>query len=69
MVCCLIFVFHAAGQISLILISSKVFLGVILFTCLVGPKIREMSPSAKEKIRDDVHDAMAEKEEGKVWGS
>lgn len=30
----------------------------------VGPKIREMSPSAKEKIRDDVHDAMAEKEEG-----
>ncbi|XP_022792375.1 histone-binding protein N1/N2-like isoform X3 [Stylophora pistillata] len=28
----------------------------------VGPKISEMSPSAKEKIRDDVQDAMADKE-------
>ncbi|XP_044167598.1 protein HGV2-like [Acropora millepora] len=30
----------------------------------VGPKISEMSPSRKEKIRDDVYDAMAEREEG-----
>ncbi|KAM7432966.1 hypothetical protein ABFA07_016708 [Porites harrisoni] len=30
----------------------------------VGPKIREMSPSTKDKIREDVQDAMADKEEG-----
>jgi len=30
----------------------------------VGPKISEMSPSSKEKIREDVQEAMAEKEEG-----
>lgn len=36
-----------------------------VWTVLVGPKIKEMSPSAKEKIREDVQDAMAEKEEGK----
>lgn len=45
---------------------------LVMFSCLkqvwtvsVGPKIKEMSPSAKEKIREDVQDAMAEKEEGK----
>lgn len=31
---------------------------------LVGPKINEMSSSDKEKIREDVQDAMAEEEEG-----
>ncbi|CAH3022372.1 unnamed protein product [Porites evermanni] len=30
----------------------------------VGPKIREMSPSTKDKIRENVQDAMADKEEG-----
>ncbi|XP_015780165.1 PREDICTED: histone-binding protein N1/N2-like [Acropora digitifera] len=34
----------------------------------VGPKISEMSPSRKEKIRDDVYDAMAEREEGHSSG-
>ena len=33
---------------------------------LVGPKIREMSPSTKDKIREDVQDAMADKEEGEL---
>ena len=37
-----------------------------VWTVIVGPKIKEMSPSTKEKIRDDVHDAMAEEEEGKL---
>ena len=40
---------------------------VLIFQCVclsVGPKISEMSPSRKEKIRDDVYDAMAEREEG-----
>ena len=40
---------------------------VLIFKCFcisVGPKISEMSPSRKEKIRDDVYDAMAEREEG-----
>nr|XP_058951033.1 histone-binding protein N1/N2-like [Pocillopora verrucosa] len=32
----------------------------------VGPKISEMSPSAKDKIREDVQDAMAEKKDGDV---
>lgn len=29
----------------------------------VGPKIHEMSPKTKEKVREDVQEAMAEKEE------
>ena len=33
---------------------------------LVGPKIREMSPTTKDKIREDVQDAMADKEEGNL---
>lgn len=37
-----------------------------VWTVLVGPKIKEMSPSTKEKIRDDVQNAMAEEEEGKL---
>ena len=40
---------------------------MLIFKCIcfaVGPKISEMSPSRKEKIRDDVYDAMAEREEG-----
>ena len=36
----------------------------MFITFSVGPKISEMSPSFKDKIRHDVHDAMAEKEEG-----
>ena len=42
-------------------------LKMMLIKCIcfaVGPKISEMSPSRKEKIRDDVYDAMAEREEG-----
>lgn len=38
----------------------------LIFIFLVGPKIREMSPSTKDKIREDVQDAMADKEEGKL---
>lgn len=38
----------------------------LFFLCFsVGPKISEMSPSAKDKIREDVQDAMAEKKDGK----
>lgn len=40
---------------------------VLIFECVffsVGPKISEMSPSRKDKIRDDVYNAMAEREEG-----
>ena len=38
----------------------------LIFIFLVGPKIREMSPSTKDKIREDVQDAMADKEEGNL---
>ena len=38
----------------------------LIFIFLVGPKIREMSPSTKDKIREDVQDAMADKEEGRL---
>ena len=38
----------------------------LIFIFLVGPKIREMSPSTKDKIREDVQDAMADKEEGEL---
>ena len=52
----------------LIIIKEVAFvsfsLKMVLICFSVGPKISEMSPSRKEKIRDDVYDAMAEREEG-----
>ena len=47
--------------------SFKTFFSLLCFS--VGPKISEMSPSAKDKIREDVQDAMAEKKDGKLQKS
>ena len=58
------FVLFPIKEVAFVSFSLKM---VLIFKCVclsVGPKISEMSPSRKEKIRDDVYDAIAEREEG-----
>ena len=44
-------------------LNSFGFKNLMLKYVSVGPKIREMSPKTKDKVREDVQEAMAEKEE------